>query len=206
VMTRGVGAAALALLRELLGHCAPGCWERNPIASHDLVASAENSRIAYCPFAYGYSNYARDGYAAHRLSFGEPPQFQGAPLRPTLGGTGLAVSALRPHRAEAVAYARYVASAEVQRTIYAHAGGQPGHRGAWLDAENNRLTHDYFTRTLPTLERAFLRPRYFGHIEFQEAASPVVHAALRDAVSDDEALDRIDDLYRRTIHDAPYAA
>ena len=200
VVTRPVGLESLALLRELIGHCAGGCWERNPIASHDLVASAENSRIAYCPFAYGYSNYARDGYAPHRLDFGEPPQFRGAPLRPTLGGTGLAVSALRPgHRAEALAYAQYVASGPIQRTIYAHAGGQPGHRGAWVDAENNRLTHDYFRRTLPTLERAYLRPRYFGHIEFQESASPIVHAALRDAASDGDALDRIDALYRRTL-------
>jgi len=199
VVTRRVGEGALALLREFLAHCDPGCWERNPIASHDLVASAENTRITYCPFAYGYSNYARDGYAAHRLSFGEPPQFQGAPLRPTLGGTGLAVSRLRPHAPESLAYARYVASPEIQRTVYAHAGGQPGHRGAWIDPENNRLTHDYFTRTLPTLERAFLRPRYFGHIEFQEDAGPIVHAALRDAASDAEALDRIDALYRRSL-------
>jgi len=205
VVTREVGRAALAQLRELLACCDSGGWERNPIASHDLVASSENTRIAYCPFAYGYSNYAREGYAAHRLRFGEPPQFRGAPLRPTLGGTGLAVSALRPHRAEALAYTRFVASAAIQRTLYAHAGGQPGHRGAWLDPENNRLTHDYFIRTLPTLERAFLRPRYFGHIDFQEASSPIVHAALRDAAQDAEALSRLDALYGRTFQHTPPA-
>ncbi|HVW22681.1 MAG TPA: extracellular solute-binding protein [Opitutaceae bacterium] len=198
VVAAEIGAAALARLRELLDHCDPGCWSRNPIASHDLVAGAGNHRVAYCPFAYGYSNYARAGYAPRPLAFGEPPRLGAAPLRPTLGGTGLAVSALRPHRAEAVAYAQFVASGPVQRTIYAHAGGQPADRSAWQDEENNRLTRDYFRRTLPVLERAYLRPRYQGYVEFQEVGGPLVQAALRGSLADREALARLDALYRRT--------
>jgi multiple sugar transport system substrate-binding protein len=201
-----VGRAALARLRELLAHCDPGCWTRNPIASHDLVAGAGNRRVVYCPFAYGYSNYARAGYAPHLLAFGEPPRLGAAPLRTTLGGTGLAVSALRPHRPEAVAYAQFVASAAVQRTIYAHAGGQPADRGAWQDEENNRLAHDYFRRTLPVLERAYLRPRYHGHVEFQEHGGPLIQSALRGTLADREALARLDALYRRTAEAAASSA
>lgn len=198
------GRAALAALRGLITACDPGCWSRNPIASHDLVASPANTRLAYCPLAYGYSNYARAGYAAHRLAFGEPPSYRGAPLRTTLGGTGLAVSALRPHRAAALAYARFAASGEIQRTLYAAAGGQPGHRSAWTDAANNAASGDYFKRTLPALDRAYLRPRHHGYMEFQAAAGPVVHAALRGTLPEADALAQLDTLYRHSLaHPAP---
>ena len=193
------GRSALASLRELISLCDPGCWTRNPIASHDLVASGANTRIAYCPLAYGYSNYARDGYSAHRLAFGAPPVFAGAPLRTTLGGTGLAVSALRPNRAASLAYAQFTASAGVQRTLYTAAGGQPGHRTAWTDSTNNTLSGDYFSRTLPVLDNAFLRPRYNGYMEFQERGGPIVHAALRGSLPEAGALAQLDALYRHTL-------
>jgi multiple sugar transport system substrate-binding protein len=199
VVSPDTGRRALAALRELIALCDPGCWSRNPIASHDLVSSAANTRVAYCPLAYGYSNYARTGYAAHRLTFGEAPLFNNAPLRSTLGGTGLAVSALRPHRKEALAYAEFAASAAIQRTLHVNAGGQPGHRSAWLDADANRLTGDYFKNTLPTLDRAYLRPRYCGYMEFQEKAGPIVHAAIRNQLPDTEALTQLDTLYRQTL-------
>jgi multiple sugar transport system substrate-binding protein len=199
VVSAGVGKSALHLLRELVSACDSGCWKRNPITSHERVAGAANTQLVYCPLAYGYSNYARDGYADHRLTFGEPPLFNDAPLRSTLGGTGLAVSALRPQVDAAVAYARFVASETVQRTIYALAGGQPGHRAAWLDPVNNRISGDYFSRTLPVLERAYLRPRYCGYMEFQQSAGPLVHAALRGESADQVVLEQLDTLYRNSL-------
>ncbi|HWA24048.1 MAG TPA: extracellular solute-binding protein [Lacunisphaera sp.] len=199
VVAPDTGRAALAALRELLAYCDPGCWTRNPITSHDLLASAANTRLAYCPLAYGYSNYARAGYAAHRLVAGEPPLYRGAPLRTTLGGTGLAVSALRPHRAAALAYAEFAASAGIQRTLYAAAGGQPGHVTAWTDAANNAATGDYFFRTLPVLDRAYLRPRYHRYMGFQEQAGPVVQAALQGGLADGDALGQLDTLYRLSL-------
>ena len=206
VASAEVGRAALARLRELITLCDPGCWTRNPITSHDLVASASNTRVAYCPLAYGYSNYARPGYAAHRLTFGSPPSFAGQALRTTLGGTGLAVSALRPNRAAALAYAQFTASPEIQRTLYTAAGGQPGHRAAWLDAANNAASGDYFARTLPVLDNAFLRPRHNGYMEFQERGGPVVHAALRGTLSDAEALAQLDALYLHSLASASHLA
>jgi multiple sugar transport system substrate-binding protein len=196
VASREVALAALGRLRELLALCDPGCWSRNPIASHDLVASAENSALCYCPLAYGYSNYAHAGYAEHRLTFGEPPTFDGAPLRTTLGGAGLAISAVRRHAGPAVAYAQFVASPAIQRTLYPQSGGQPGYRAAWLEPENNRLTNDYFARTLSAVDRAYLRPRYRGYLRFQEKASPVVQAAVRGTLPDAEALAQLESLYR----------
>lgn len=198
VASADTGRAALAALRELISLCDPGCWSRNPIASHDLVASASNQQLAYCPLAYGYSNYARPGYAAHRLTFGEPPLYRGSPIRTTLGGTGLAVSALRPHRAAALAYAQFAAAGEIQRTLFAAAGGQPGHRSAWTDEANNAASGNYFANTLPALDRAYLRPRHDGYMEFQQAGGPLVHAALRGTLPDTEALARLDTLYRES--------
>jgi multiple sugar transport system substrate-binding protein len=200
VISAEIGEAAVARLRELLSACDPGCRERNPIASHDRVASASNNRLVYCPFAYGYSNYAREGYAEQRLTFGELPLFEGRLLSSTLGGTGLAVSALRPNgRAAALAYAEFVASERVQRTLYTHAGGQPGHRAAWLDARNNELTHGYFTQTLPVLDRAYLRPRFAGYLDFQKAAGPVLHAAVYGQAPVREALATMDNLYQAAL-------
>ncbi|MBP7143399.1 MAG: extracellular solute-binding protein [Opitutaceae bacterium] len=198
LVQRSAGRESLARLRELLSLCDPGIWQRNPIASHELVASAENRSVCYCPLAYGYSNHARPGFSPHVLAFGAPPLLDSQPLATVLGGTGLAVSAVRPNREAAVDYARFTASPEIQRTLYTSSGGQPGHRLAWLDPENNRATGGYFLRTLPVLDNAWLRPRHAGYQHFQDEASPIVHAALRRSLDDDAALDQMDALHRRT--------
>lgn len=199
LVERAAGRQALALLRELLSLCPAGAWDRNPIASHELLASAENEKLCYCPFAYGYSNYARDGFAAHRLTFGPPPTHGDQEFSTVLGGAGLGLSARRPHAKPALAYAQFVASPEIQRTLYTHSGGQPGHRAAWLDAENNRLTHGYFERLLPVLDRAWLRPRHAGYMRFQEEGAHFVQAALRGQTPDEAALDQLDALHRDTF-------
>ena len=123
-------------------------------------------------------------------------------MRTTLGGAGLSVSALRPHRTEALAYAEFVASADTQRTLYTQSGGQPGHRAAWLDADNNALTGDYFTRTLPVLSRAYLRPRFDGYMHFQKCGALLVHAALRGTLPDADAIIQLDTLYRDSLSHA----
>lgn len=199
VVSRAVGQQAIDTLRALIGLCDPGCLGRNPIGSHNLVASAANTRVAYCPLAYGYSNYARDGYADHRLNAGDVPSLWGRSLQTTLGGAGLALFAGRPHREITLAYATFVASPTTQRTLYTHAGGQPGHRSAWTDATNNALTQNYFAATLPVLDRAYLRPQFAGYIAFQAAASDVLHEAIRGMRPDTEALATIDRLYTSAV-------
>ncbi|HEY1765018.1 MAG TPA: hypothetical protein VGF85_08840 [Opitutaceae bacterium] len=202
IVSPDTGRAALERLRNLLSLCDQGCWTRNPIVSHERLAAETNTRLAYCPLAYGYSNYFRPGYADHRLVAGEPPVFGGAPLRTVLGGTGLAVSALRPHRDEAVAFARFSASGAIQETLYAQCGGQPGHRRAWVSGSNNAASGSYFSRTLPVLDRAYLRPRFCGYMRFQVGAGPLVHAALRRQIPDAEVLADLDALYRASLGDA----
>lgn len=198
VVTSDVGAQVLLELRDLLSRCDAGIWTRNPISSLDLMASAGNTTLAYCPFTYGYSNYSRDGFAAHRLAFGETPLVDRRAVPTVLGGAGLAVSAIRPLDPAAFNYALWVASGDIQRTLYTESGGQPGYRDAWTDARLNVLTHDYFSATLPVLDRAWVRPRFEGYIDFQERASTLVHAALRGQLPDSDALAQIDRCYQET--------
>jgi len=198
VVSTDTGMVALAWLQLLISLCAPEALARNPIQSLDLLASRNNQRTAYCLFPYGYSNYAQEGYADHPLSFGDLPSATvGQPhLTTTLGGTGLALSARSAHLTQAADYARYVAAPETQRTLYARSGGQPGHRSAWLDPENNRRTGGYFQSTLPALDRALLRPRYAGYLHgFQQLAGPVLHQGVQGKKDLKETLQELDLLY-----------
>ncbi|MCL5670021.1 MAG: extracellular solute-binding protein [Acidobacteria bacterium] len=184
------GAEALTMLRDLISLCSPEILTWNPIATYEAMAARDD--IAYCPFAFGYSNYARPGYAQNVLEFGDLCRIRGAErARTTLGGTGLAVSAACRHREAAFQYARYVASAECQSTLYVQNGGQPGHRSAWTDAEANCTTNDFFRNTLPALDRAYLRPRYCGYIEFQDQAGAVVHQFLRESGNAQAAVEEL---------------
>lgn len=177
-----VDVCALEKLRELHNLCEPDCFTRNPIKTCEAMIARDD--LAYCPFGYGYSNYSRRGYAKHLLQFGDLVDG----LHSTLGGTGLAISTKCRHRESAVEYARYVASAECQRTLYTQTGGQPGHRAAWVDAENNRQTNNFFRDTLMALDRAYLRPRHEGYLHFQDTAGPVVQQALQGKLKVTEAL------------------
>jgi multiple sugar transport system substrate-binding protein len=193
-----VGVAALQAIKELVDACGPACRNRNPIAAYELLSAADD--LGYSPFAYGYSNYARPSYAARPLKFGPLVSRKGRRLRSTLGGAGLAVSAHCKAIAAATDYARFVASGEVQTGLYTAMGGQPGHRRAWLDEENNRITNGYFRDTLSTLDEAYLRPRYAGYITFQEQAPDVIARFLSgqiDAPTAFAELDALDAAHRK---------
>ncbi len=121
IVSESIGIEALRKLRELLSLCDPACLSRNPIATWQLLASGD--AVAYCPFAYGYSNYSRKGYAAHTLDVGGLIKMDGRPLRSTLGGAGLAISSGCRDIDTASEYAKFVASAERQCGIYFDSGG-----------------------------------------------------------------------------------
>jgi multiple sugar transport system substrate-binding protein len=172
-------AGALEELQRLVDLCDPACLERDPIRTAEWMSGAEDDRrAAYCPFAYGYSNYSRPGYARHVLRAGGLVTHGGRPLRSTLGGAGVAVSARTKHPSTAAGYAMFTASPEVQRGIYFASGGQPGHRSAWVDPAVNAACHGFFQDTLPTLDEAICRPQLPGYMDFQDAATPVAHAAV----------------------------
>ncbi|MBB3210382.1 multiple sugar transport system substrate-binding protein [Rhodopirellula rubra] len=166
VVNDELGMQALEQLRELASYQSSEIFEWNPIQVYEAMSRRDD--IAYCPFAYGYSNYSRRGYAPNLLYFGDVVSKDGYPLRTTLGGTGLAISSHCKHPEVAAQFAQMVAGRDYQQTQFAENGGQPGHRAAWEDEENNRRTKNYFANTLPCLDRAYLRPRYSGSLQFQD--------------------------------------
>jgi multiple sugar transport system substrate-binding protein len=200
IVDTGVGIAALEAIKELTTLCGESSLARNPIATYELMTTSD--RYAYSPLAYGYSNYARTGYAlaSHRpLLFGSPPRRLGKSLSTTLGGAGLAISARcsGPALDIASSYVQFVASGPIQTGLFAASGGQPGHRQAWLDAENNRISGNFFTRTLATLDDAFVRPRHARAIEFQTRATALIEAYLHNQLSAPEVLEKLNELDRQ---------
>jgi multiple sugar transport system substrate-binding protein len=191
---RGAGLAALEALKELVSLCDPMCLERNPIQIYE--AMTQGDAIAYQPFAYGYSNYARPEYARKVLAYGGLVS-RNQQLRSTLGGAGMAISSHCKHPQIAADYAAWTMSASIQSGVFVNSGGQPGHRQAWLASEPNRRCNNFFSDTLQTLDEAWVRPRYPGYIEFQDKASLVVHAFLRSELTAAIAFDKLNALHRR---------
>jgi multiple sugar transport system substrate-binding protein len=194
VIGEEVGVKALKMFKLLATKVDPECFHRNPIKIYEAMTLTDD--IAYCPFAYGYSNYSRSGYARKLLHFHDMVSLDGSTnMRSTLGGTGLAVSSKCNDIELAVKYAGFVASPQCQQTLYTYNGGQPGHLKAWQDEETNRITHNYFHNTLPALQRAFLRPRYHGHMQFQDHAGDPVRNYLMHGGDEIALLNELNTLY-----------
>ena len=199
VTTREAGLATLERLKELASVVPAEFFSLNPIRTCEAMTRTD--RHAYCPFTYGYSNYARPGYAANVLNFGGIVTVTpGHSPSTMLGGTGLAISSRCRHPEIAVEYARFVASPETQRGLYFESGGQPGHRSAWLCDHVNAASSNYFKDTLPTLDAAFVRPRHAGFLHFQDHAGDPIHDFLRNGGPPEKVLDALDSLYRESFH------
>jgi multiple sugar transport system substrate-binding protein len=193
-----VAAEALREQQILVSLLRPEFLSRNPIRTYEALVGTDD--FAYCPFAFGYSNYSRRGYARRALSFGPPvASAAGGRFRTVLGGTGLAVSARCFHRETACDYIRFVAEPEIQSGLYFESGGQPAHRSAWLSAEVNRRSGDFFERTLGALDQAWLRPRYPGFLHFQDQASTAVFEFQTGKRDLSETIDLLQAIYRTSL-------
>ncbi|WP_293941528.1 MULTISPECIES: ABC transporter substrate-binding protein [unclassified Sphingobacterium] len=199
VISDAVGIKVLKLFKSLADELDAGFYNKNPFKVFEEMT--QRDEIAYCPFAYGYSNYARAGYARKVLHFHDLVSLNGTPMISTLGGAGLAVSSQGKHIDVAMDYARFVATPEVQETLYVENGGQPGHLRAWKNEQVNAATANYFSNTLPALDRAYLRPRYDGHLYFQDHAGDIVVDYLRDGGDEKAVLDKMNAMYRESLVD-----
>lgn len=190
--------AVLERLCELEAFVPPECRTMDPIAA--LEQLARDDRRALVPLVYGYVSYAQDGCRRHLVRFANIPSQDGCrPAGSTIGGTGLAISAKCRHPDVARAYALYVASEAVQCGLYAAAGGQPGHRAAWLDAEVNRKAHGFYRDTLATLDAVWLRPRHDGYVGFQAEGAALVAACLNGEASCRVTAERLNDAFARSF-------
>ncbi len=186
---------AYDLLTELFALVDPLCLTQDPIASYEDMARA-NSNIACVPLIYGYVNYAMDGFRPELIGFADMP-VQGArpPNGSALGGTGLAVSAKSAHIDAAMDFVWWVASGEVQKGLYAHSNGQPGHTDAWEDEAVNVATHGFYRNTRVTLDGAWVRPRHNGYMAFQQSASDYLNNCLSNRRPVKEFVDGLNSLF-----------
>jgi len=194
---RTVALEELALLTRLTEASPAEAFSWNPILLLDHMA--EHDDVVYCPTLFGYSNYSRPGFRRSLVHFRPVPSAGLGPCGGVIGGAGLSVSSRCRELDAARAYAEYVASPEVQRTLYVEAGGQPGHRSAWIDPHANELSSDYFAATLPGLDAGYLRPRYDGALRVQNDGGNMVWESLRAGGDPADLLDRLDALYRRSL-------
>jgi multiple sugar transport system substrate-binding protein len=194
---RRVGRHALTLMRELLAYSHPRSRTWNPPRMLDEMASGD--RLVYCPLTFGYSNYAREKGGKRLVRFGAIPAGPDGPVGAILGGAGLGISSSCSHPQAAAQYIAYVASPEIQSTIYVEGGGQPGHRRAWLDHHANEITHNFFRDTLETIDCSYLRPRFAGYVKMQDEGFLIASRFLTNQVSVECTLEELDVLYRASL-------
>lgn len=193
---RATGIRAIEMLAEVAAHLEPSNFAMDPIAASEALVRPD-AVVSVMPLGYGYVSYAVPGFRPHPLTFADIP-LPGA-IGSSLGGTGIAVSAFSPHQQAAIDYAYWVASAEVQRGLYAHAGGQPGHASAWEDDVVNATAGSFYRNTRRTLEGAWVRPRHNGYMAFQAAASQRLNAGLFSREHGAGILADIDRLFRESF-------
>jgi multiple sugar transport system substrate-binding protein len=187
------GVTALQTMQQLYSLVDRKMFDCNPIAVAELMSKTDD--YWYCPFAYGYSNYSRDGYAKNILLYGDLVHYNGVRLRSTVGGTGLAVSAFSKHKDVAVKFAEEIVSGKCQSTFYVEHGGQPGHRSAWENESANRLCNGYFKNVLPAMDNGYIRPRYNGYLHFQDHGGDPVREYLLNGGDERKVLHKLNELY-----------
>lgn len=196
VIPHASGATVLELLKRLCDVSYPGALTWNPPAVLDHI---RDDVVHYAPILFGYSNYSRTTATGDRVLFGNIPTADGVPDGTCLGGAGVAISSTCAEPSAAAAYATWITSAEVQTGPYVRAGGQPGRLESWTDDVVNAESGDFFRRTLPTLEGAWVRPRVPGYQMFQKQASAVMVDYVTGASSVPLTLGALDDLWRDTL-------
>jgi len=196
---QAVATRAYGWLQRLVAAVGPACFQDDPIAVFERMAQAD-SPIACAPLAYGYINYALDGFRPARLHFTDIPALEGSgPVGSALGGTGIAVSAHSQHPEQAAEFALWVAGATTQTKLYALSGGQAGHTRAWEDDAANALCADFYRATRATLDHAWVRPRHDGYMTYQQEAADRLNAGLQQGESGAAVVADLNRLFRRSL-------
>lgn len=118
------------------------------------------------------------------------------PIGSSLGGTGIAVSPYGRHQREAIAFAYWIASGDVQRGPDAAAGGSRATAAAWRDERVNASVADFYRATRRTLDGAWVRPRHDGYMPFQHAASERLNAGLKAGDHPDPVIADLNRMFR----------
>lgn len=185
------GQLILETLEKMRDLFHPMSLEWNPIMLYDHMA--EHDDVVYCPLAFNYTNYSRDGFRSNKLIFADAPHQMAV-----LGGAGIAVSSKCEDQAVAVKFATWVCGEDIQRSIYTQEQGQPANQVAWHDDSCNDLTYNFFSNTEQTLANAYVRPRYSGWPTFQAWLGGEVYKYLKGDQGRDECLNRLDEEFKKS--------
>jgi multiple sugar transport system substrate-binding protein len=193
VIDEATGVKALQMMHQLYSVVDRKMFDYNPIAVAEVMSKTDD--YWYCPFAYCYSNYSRDGYAKNMLMYADLVDYNGTKLRSTVGGTGIAVSAFSKFKELAVKFAEEIVSNKCQSTFYVEHSGQPGHRAAWESESANKLCNNFFKNVLPTMDNGYIRPRYNGYLHFQDHGGDRVREYLMHGGDERKVLNTLNELY-----------
>ena len=182
---RPVAVEALAILAELARRAPAAAKDLNPIGLLELMSSTDE--LAYIPLVYGYVTYSP------RVAFGAPPIE--TRMGSTIGGTGIAVTRRSEPTPELLDHLRWLLSPEAQSGFIPEHSGQPSARSAWTDERVDRAAGGFYSQTLGTIERSWVRPRFAGYIPFQSAAS----AIIREGIDDAATVDLLATTYRKAL-------
>ncbi len=179
---------ATALLRRLASGVEEHCWRCTP---REIFHEAESRPdLAVIPLTFGYVGRTATQQGGWR--FGPPPGDCGS----LLGGAGMAVSSQTSLVPEAAAFASWYCSDEGQ-VLAGRNGGQPAGLAGWEDAESNALTDDFFARTRPTQESAWVRPLAVWWPNAQKELGTALAGRLRRRVPPEQIVGDLEAIYRR---------
>ena len=182
----------LSMMKDLAKLVPEKCLSMNPINVLDLMS--ETKDFVFCPTLYGYSNYSRKNFRQYVVNFGNMISFnndindcKGSQI----GGTGLAISKSSKNIEVALEYTFWVASETCQKDMFYKSGGQPGHLKAWKYEEINQDCENFFSNTLETLEKSWLRPRYDGYMYYQDKGGTLINKFLKNEISLDKTIENL---------------
>lgn len=177
-----VAPEVLGRLHALLSVAHPNSMDWNPIQVYDFMTATSDT--VYCPYGFGYSNYSRTGRSPSLKFTNAPAVGQHGCAGTMLGGTGVAVSRRSRYPQEAISYAKWLTTPQHQAGTYFREGGQPASLAAWTDPAVDAAAGGFFSGTLPTLQTAYVRPRFNGFVRFFEAAGIEINRCLRGQLDD----------------------
>jgi len=187
----------LTFMCELAGLVPEFCATSNPIDVAEILSTSDDYDYGIC--MYGYSNYSRNGFRKHLLTYDDLPSFDGRATGSQLGGAGIAVSSASGHIEKAAQAAIHLALPEIQATHYGLNGGQPGNLVAWKNDALNKATNNFFRNTLRSLEGAWVRPRVLGWPSVQFASSKIIHQALVNGTVTPKIISQIAATYQENV-------
>ena len=190
------GERAIEIILELYsrGPAAATRWEPPDV----LEQMTKSDEVIYVPLTFSYITYTSSYGGRRPCNFFNIPSAGDGPVGATLGGVGLAISATSKHPREAAAFAAWASSADVQRTIVARSGGQPAARSAWTDLELDRKALGFYSNTIETIEKAWVRPRGIWWPPFQLAAGRLLAESIEVGATPRTTLARLEALYLDT--------